>query len=220
MKEDVSSTDRMNRRRCARKHNSERREAKMLGNSAINTYQLNTKYPNLQSGNVATYQQSGQVTENNHVSLSTDQVTLTYNSESVTTYDGTMTLQGNKGDGFDLLRGLILNIFKEQGIDSKIATGQAEIDISTLTPENAQDLVASDGYFGVEQTSQRIFDLAVGIAGGDPAKINTVRAGVEKGFQEAKKAFGDWLPDISYDTYDAVMQKLDDWSGSYNSQQA
>jgi hypothetical protein len=192
----------------------------MLENSSISAYQPAVNYPNRQTGNVTTYQQSGQVTQKENFALSTDQVMLSYSSESVTTYDSSMTLHGNKGDGFDLLRGLILNIFKEQGIDSKIATGQAEIDISTLTPEDAQDLVASDGYFGVEQTSQRIFDLAVGIAGGDATKIDAVRAGVEKGFQEAKKAFGDWLPDISYDTYDAVMQKLDDWSGTHNSQQA
>jgi hypothetical protein len=36
---------------------------------------------------------------------------------------------------------------------------------------------------------------------------------VENGFQEALDAFGGRLPDISYDTYDAVMKKLDDWAG-------
>ncbi len=74
-------------------------------------------------------------------------------------------------------------------------------------------MVADDGYFGVEKTSQRIFDLAVGIAGGDPSRIEAVKSGVEKGFQEALKAFGDWLPEISYQTYDAVMEKLDEWAG-------
>jgi hypothetical protein len=129
-------------------------------------------------------------------------------------------LQGNRGDGFDLMRGLVLNMFKEQGVDYQIATGDTQIDISKITPEEAQDLVADDGYFGVDKTSQRIFDLAVGIAGGDPARLDAVRAGVEQGFQEAFKAMGDWLPDISYKTYDAVMQKLDDWAGVENSQQS
>jgi hypothetical protein len=192
----------------------------MIANTTINAYQTTGSYPSRQAGSIATYQQSGQLTEKENFNLATDQVTLSYSSESVMTYDSSMTLQGNRGDGFDLLRGLILNIFKEQGVDYKVATGDAEIDISTLTPEEAQDLVADDGYFGVEKTSQRIFDLAVGIAGGDPEKIDSVRAGVEKGFQEAFKAMGDWLPDISYETYDAVMQKLDDWAGVDNSQQS
>lgn len=192
----------------------------MLANSITNTYQPAGNYPSRQTGNITTYQQSGQFTEKESFSLSTDKVTLSYSSESVMTYDSSMTLQGNKGDGFDLMRGLVLNMFKEQGIDYKIATGDSEIDISTITPEEAQDLVADDGYFGVDKTSQRIFDLAVGIAGGDPARLDAIRAGVEQGFQEAYEAMGDWLPDISYKTYDAVMQKLDDWAGVDNSQQS
>lgn len=51
------------------------------------------------------------------------------------------------------------------------------------------------------------------MAGGDPAKIDVIRQGVEKGFQEALDAFGGSLPDISYETYDTVMQKLGDWAG-------
>lgn len=192
----------------------------MLENSSISAYQPAVNYPSRQTGSVATYQQSGQVTEKENFSLTTDKVTLSYSSESVVTYDSSMTLQGNRGDGFDMLRGLVINIFKEQGIDYKIATSDTEVDLSKITPEEAQGLVADNGYFGVEKTSQRIFDLAVGIAGGDPSRLNAIKAGVEKGFQEAFKAFGDWLPDISYKTYDAVMQKLDDWAGVDNSQQS
>ncbi len=124
-----------------------------------------------------------------------------------------MSLENKVGDGFDLLRGLVLNMFKEQGLDYKIETDDSEIDISTLTPEKAQELIADDGYFGVEKTSERIFKFAVGMAGGDPTRLDAIRAGVEKGFQEALDAFGGWLPDISYDTYDTVMKKLDDWAG-------
>lgn len=192
----------------------------MIENSGLNAYLPTASYPSRQAGNIARYQQSGQISQKESFSLSTDQVTLSYNTESVITYDSSMTLLGNKGDGFDLLRGLVLNIFKEQGIDYKILADDGEIDLSTVTPEEAQELVADDGYFGVEKTSQRIFDFAVGIAGGDPARLDAIRAGVEQGFEEAKDAFGGWLPDISYDTYDAVMKKLDDWAGVSNSQQS
>ena len=36
--------------------------------------------------------------------------------------------------------------------------------------------------------------------------------GVNQGFNEAMEAFGGWLPDISYDTLDTVMEKLDAWA--------
>ncbi len=149
-----------------------------------------------------------------------DQVTLTYNSETTATYNHSMSLDGTVSDGYDLLRGLVLNMFKEQGLDYKIQADETEIDINTVTPEEAQELVSEEGYFGVEKTSERIFEFAVGIAGGDPARIDAVREGVEKGFQEAEGAFGGQLPDISYQTYDAVMKKLDDWAGIDPSKQS
>lgn len=149
-------------------------------------------------------------------SLATDKVELSYSSESITTYDSTMSLRGTHNDGFDLLRGLVMNMFKEQGLSLNIPAGTTgngveEIDLREITPEEANELIAEDGYFGVEQTSDRIVDFAIGVAGGDPAKIDAIKAGVEKGFNEAFKAFGNWLPDISYDTYDTVMDKLDAW---------
>jgi hypothetical protein len=192
----------------------------MLENTAISSYLPAGNAPTRQAERPSASQQSGQSNQRQSFNLTTDRVTLSYHTESVVTYDGSMTLQGTQGDGFDLLRGLVLNMFKEQGIDYKIQADDAEIDISTLTPEKAQDLVADDGYFGVEKTSERIFDFAVGIAGGDPARIDAIREGVEKGFQEAYDAFGGWLPDISYDTYDAVMNKLDDWAGISSGQQS
>ncbi|HHL35652.1 MAG TPA: hypothetical protein ENJ30_14940 [Desulfobulbaceae bacterium] len=100
---------------------------------------------------------------------------------------------------------------KEQGIETKITTENGEIDISTVTPQEAKDLTGDDGYFGVDKTSDRIVKLAITIAGGDPSRIDAIKKGVDKGFQEALKAFDGKLPDISYDTYDAVMEKLDKW---------
>jgi hypothetical protein len=153
----------------------------------------------------------------------TDTVTISRQSETSATYSSALTMnQDIKGDGFDLLRGLVLNILKEQGIDFKIATGEAgaeEIDISQLTPEDAQALIADDGYFGVDKTSDRIVNFAIGIAGGDPSRLSAIKEGVNKGFNEALEAFGGQLPEISYQTYDAVMQKLDDWAQNAASEQ-
>jgi len=154
----------------------------------------------------------------------TDTVTFSQQSETSVTYSSSLTMtQGIKGDGFDLLRGLVLNMLKEQGIDFKIATGETgveEIDISQLTQEDAQALVADDGYFGVDKTSDRIVNFAIGLAGGDPSRLAAIKEGVDKGFNEALEAFGGQLPEISYQTYDAVMQKLDDWAQNADSGQS
>lgn len=147
-----------------------------------------------------------------------DTVTISGKTEVSATYSSSLTLDQNTGDGYDLLRGLVLNILREQGIDFKIATGSEtgpqEIDISTLTPEDAQALIADDGYFGVDKTSDRIVDFAISMVGGDVSRLAAIKEGVDKGFKEALDAFGGQLPEISYKTYDAVMQKLDDWAKS------
>jgi len=169
-----------------------------------------------QSVTSSTYQSNGKNIDQENFQLSSDQVNLTYSSKTVTTYNSSLSLESNAQDGYDLLRGLVLNIFREQGLDYTIETDDSKIDINTLTPEKAQELIADDGYFGVEKTSERIFKFAVGMAGGDPSRLDAIREGVENGFQEALDAFGGWLPDISYDTYNTVMKKLDDWAGVHN----
>lgn len=159
----------------------------------------------------------------NKKSITSDSVSINQRAETVVTYSSSLTLeQGTVGDGFDLLRGLVLNMLKEQGIDFKIATGQEgaqEIDISQLSQEDAQALIADDGYFGVEQTSNRIVDFAIAMAGGDPSRLAAMKEGVTKGFNEALDAFGGWLPDISYNTFDAVIEKLDTWAEKTSSDQ-
>ena len=40
-----------------------------------------------------------------------------------------------------------------------------------------------------------------------------MRAAFEKGFKAATGAWGSKLPDISQKTYQAVMDKFDDWAG-------
>lgn len=157
-----------------------------------------------------------QTPKGNSSPLGFDKVTLSYSTESVTTYDSSMTLKGVTPDGFELLRGLVIDIFKDQGYSLEIPTGDVDsgaqpISLEEITPDEAAELVSEDGYFGVEQTSDRIVDFAIGISGGDPTRIDAIKAGVEKGFNEAKAMFGDWLPEISYTTYDRVMEKLDAW---------
>ncbi len=142
-----------------------------------------------------------------------DTVQLNQQANVTDTYSSSLVMEsGNEQEQYSLLRQLVTNMLKEQGIDFKVANGDQEIDISTISQEEAVELVSEDGYFGVEKTSARIVDFAIGIAGDDPSRLAAIKEGVEKGFNDALEAFGGTLPDISYETYDAVMNKLDDWA--------
>lgn len=88
-----------------------------------------------------------------------------------------------------------------------LASGDYEVD--PVTKAQAQADVAEDGYWGVEKTSDRIIDFATALTGGDSSKIEDMRAAFKKGYEQAEKAWGGELPEISQKTYDAVMQKFD-----------
>ncbi len=191
----------------------------MIKNSlATSTQSLDKTVKNQQDPINRTESKHAEVKEK--LQIETEKVSISYSTESTVTYNSSMSLEETKADGFDLLRGLVLNIFKEQGIDYTIPTADGEINLNEISQEEAQDVTADDGYFGVEQTSDRIVELAIGIAGGDPSRLEAIKEGVDNGFQEALDAFGGSLPDISYDTYDAVMEKLDIWAGIDASQES
>ncbi|MBQ9346636.1 MAG: hypothetical protein IJT94_04750 [Oscillibacter sp.] len=74
--------------------------------------------------------------------------------------------------------------------------------------EQAKKDVAEDGYWGVEQTSDRIVKMAQALTGGDPSKLDSMIQAFEKGFKAAEKAMGGSLPDISQRTRQAVLDKF------------
>jgi hypothetical protein len=141
-----------------------------------------------------------------------DTVTLQQNRETSITYSSSLSPEDMADRGYELLRKMVTTLLQEQGVDFEIATGTSTINLQEITQEEAQQLIAEDGYFGVEQTSTRIVDFAIALAGGDVSRLDAIKEGVEKGFNEALQAFGGSLPDISYKTLDAVMEKLDVWA--------
>jgi hypothetical protein len=141
-----------------------------------------------------------------------DTVTLHHSQETTITYSSSLSPEDMADKGYEMLRRLVVSLLQEQGVDYSIATGDTTINLEQISQEEAQELVAEDGYFGVEQTSDRIVDFAIAIAGGDVGKLDAIKEGVEKGFNEAMEAFGGWLPDISHETLNAVMEKLDIWA--------
>ncbi len=89
----------------------------------------------------------------------------------------------------------------------------------TVTPDvkaQAQADIAEDGYWGVEQTSDRIIDFAKALAGNDVSKADELLEAFKKGFKEATGAWGKDLPDISQRTYKAVEEKFAAWKEEAN----
>lgn len=96
---------------------------------------------------------------------------------------------------------------KANDIWSILSSGNFTVDPATKA--QAQADIAEDGYWGVSQTSQRILDFATALTGGDPDKIEEMRAAFQKGYKQAEKTWGGNLPEISQRTYDAVMSGFD-----------
>lgn len=88
-----------------------------------------------------------------------------------------------------------------------LKNGNYTVDAATKAQAKAD--IAEDGYWGVNQTSDRIIQFANALTGGDPNKIEEMRSAFQKGYKQAEKTWGGSLPDISKRTYDAVMEKFD-----------
>lgn len=88
--------------------------------------------------------------------------------------------------------------------------------VDPATKLQAQADIAEDGYWGVNQTSDRIIDFANALTGGDPSKIEEMRSAFKKGYEQAEKTWGGKLPEISQRTYDAVMEKFDKLAAEAN----
>lgn len=90
-----------------------------------------------------------------------------------------------------------------------LASGNFTVDARTKA--QAQADIAEDGYWGVKQTSERIFDFAKALSGGDMDKMKEMQAAFEKGFKQATKTWEKELPQISQDTRSAVNKLFEDF---------
>lgn len=91
---------------------------------------------------------------------------------------------------------------------SLLRSGNFTVDPATKL--QAQQDISEDGYWGVKQTSDRIIQFATALTGGNPDKIEEMREAFQKGYKQAEKTWGGELPEISKQTYDAVMKKFDE----------
>ena len=118
---------------------------------------------------------------------------------------------------FDLVQktisGQVGAFSKATGDDIWGILSSGKFTVDSATKAQAQADISEDGYWGVKQTSERILDFAKALAGDDPDKLENMRAAFEKGYAQAEKTCGGKLPDISEQTYSAVMKGFDELTG-------
>ena len=93
------------------------------------------------------------------------------------------------------------NFLKDIGYEGK--------PIADLSKKEAGDLVAKDGFFGVDKTANRIADFVINGANGDEDMLRSGREGMLQGFREAETMWGKKLPDISQKTMQSALEKID-----------
>lgn len=117
------------------------------------------------------------------------------------------------------MKSLVESMMKNQGVQIGAADdiwrflAGGNFTVTEAAKAQAQEAISENGYWGVEQTSERIVEFAKALTGGDASKAEEMRDAFIKGFKEATKSWGKELPSISQDTYDAVMKKFDTWVG-------
>ncbi len=81
--------------------------------------------------------------------------------------------------------------------------------LQELTQDEAKALISDDGFFGIPQTSARIADFVLAGAGDDVEKLKAGREGILRGYQQAQRAWGGELPELSQKTLDQALEKVD-----------
>ncbi|MBQ7863110.1 MAG: hypothetical protein IJ420_06685 [Lachnospiraceae bacterium] len=115
------------------------------------------------------------------------------------------------------LRSLVEKMLLKQGqkfttlADAFDMIKEGTIEVDDETAAEAAKEVADDGYWGVEQTSERMFSFAKALAGNDPTKADSMLDALQKGYDEAAKQWGGELPEICQKTLEATKKKLTDW---------
>ncbi|WP_255202660.1 hypothetical protein [Acutalibacter muris] len=118
---------------------------------------------------------------------------------------------------------MMTQTFQKQGMTAKsanddsfwrmFASGNLQVDQETKAA--AQEAISENGYWGVKQTSERIFQMAQALAGDDPEKMKAMQAAVKKGYEAAGKAWGGDLPGIAGETISAVDKMFEDYFAGY-----
>lgn len=129
------------------------------------------------------------------------------------------SLKEDQKNQMDRFMNMMTQAFQTQGITAATAGSDAfwqmfasgNLTVDADTKAAAQQAISEDGYWGVKQTSQRIFDMAAALAGDNVELMQKLQAAVEKGFEQAGAVWGGKLPSITDDTRDAINKLFGDY---------
>ncbi|EAH7023499.1 hypothetical protein ACHIUN_00905 [Campylobacter coli] len=111
----------------------------------------------------------------------------------------------------DLLGGNDLNSVKSMLSDIDFASldynGKNPL---TMNTDELNQLISEEGFFGIDNTANRIADFVIKGAGNDVEKLKKGLEGIKQGFEQAEKIWGGELPQISQDTIEATIKKVSD----------
>lgn len=118
---------------------------------------------------------------------------------------------------------MMTQTFQKQGMTAKTANDDSfwrmfssgNLQVDQETKAAAQEAISENGYWGVKQTSERIFQMAQALAGDDPEKMKTMQDAVKRGYEAAGKAWGGELPGIAGETISAVDKMFEDYFANY-----
>lgn len=201
-----------------------------MGVSSIGTGQVSDYYSNYKTKISDTKENQTEKTANSGVVYEKSDVatskSATYSINKMSAEDRAALVEKLKSDQESRQQSLVSivqNMMGKQVTAYGTATGDDSIwkflasgdyTVDAATKAQAQKDIAEDGYWGVSQTSQRLFDFASALAGDDEEKMQEMQAAIEKGYKQAMKSWGGNLPDISKNTLDATNKLFEDY---YNS---
>ena len=111
----------------------------------------------------------------------------------------------------DLLGGNDLNSVKSMLSDIDFASlGYNGKNPLTMNTDELNQLISEEGFFGIDNTANRIADFVIKGAGNDVEKLKKGLEGIKQGFEQAEKMWGGELPQISQDTIEATIKKVSD----------
>lgn len=145
---------------------------------------------------------------------STEEKNITYDKPSYKIdADAIERLKAEAEKNYESLRQLVRQLLERQGIKLEDAlSGEVTLEIDEETRLEAEAAISDGGPLSPENVSDRIVEFAIAISGGDKSKLSLLKDAIDEGFQAAAKVLGGSLPDISYETYDLIMEKLDAWA--------
>ena len=77
-----------------------------------------------------------------------------------------------------------------------------------MSQDELNFLIIEEGFFGVENTANRIADFVINGAGDDLEKLQKGFEGMKRGFEEAERMWGGSLPQISQESIDKAIEKV------------